>query len=230
MHIEPGAEELRTNHPGMEERRSVRVLIAIFVVVFVWSAIRPHDYFTWFLEVVPAIIGLAALAVVYRWFRFTTLVYAVLLVHAIVLMMGGHYTYAEVPLGNWGRDLFHLSRNHYDRLGHFMQGFVPALVAREVLVRRKVVKRGWLYFVVFAICMMVTSVYELFEFAVAKATGEAADAFLGGQGDVWDTQWDMTMCFIGCNTALLTMSRWHDRAMERMESASAKVTAAFVSR
>jgi putative membrane protein len=203
----------------------VRVLLVMFAVVFVWSAIWPHDYFTWFLEVVPAIIGLAVLAVVYRWFRFTTLVYAVLLLHAIVLMVGGHYTYAEVPLGYWVRDLLHLSRNHYDRFGHFMQGFVPAIVAREVLVRQKIVKRGWLYFVVFSICMMVTSVYELFEFSVAKATGEAADAFLGGQGDVWDTQWDMTMCFIGANVALFTMAGWHDRAMERLASKTARISA-----
>ncbi len=191
-------------------------LLSAFAVVFAWSAIRPHDYFTWFLEVVPAIIGLAVLGVTYRWFRFTPLVYTILLLHAIILMVGGHYTYAEVPLGNWVRDAFHLGRNHYDRLGHFAQGFVPALVAREVLIRRKVVKRGWLYFVVFSICMMVTAVYELFEFAVAKATGTAADAFLGSQGDQWDTQWDMTMCFIGCNVALLTMGRWQDRQIENM--------------
>ncbi len=199
--------------------RSTWFLLAGFFVVFAWSAMRPHDYFTWFLEVVPAILGLAALAATYRRFRFTTLVYTLILLHAIVLMVGGHYTYAEVPLGFWARDAFHLTRNHYDRLGHFMQGFVPALIAREVLLRRKVVERRWVYFIVFAICMMVTSVYELFEFAVAKATGTAADAFLGGQGDPWDTQWDMTMCLIGCNVALLTMSKCHDRQVARMEPA-----------
>lgn len=216
--------------PGTDKGGSVRVLLAIFAVVFAWSAINPHDYFTWFLEVVPAVAGLVVLTVTYKRFRLTTLVYTVLLLHATVLMVGGHYTYAEVPLGNWVRDLFHFSRNHYDRLGHFMQGFVPALVAREVLIRRKVVKRGWLYFVVFSICMMVTAVYELFEFGVAKTTGEAADAFLGGQGDPWDTQWDMTMCLIGCNTALLTLSRWQDRAIERMESTSARAEAAAAQR
>lgn len=205
--------------------RSIWSLLFAFFVVFAWSAIRPHDYFTWFLEVVPAIIGMAVLAATYRRFRFTTLVYVLLLLHAIVLMVGGHYTYAEVPLGNWARDAFHLGRNHYDRLGHFMQGFVPALVAREVLIRRKVVERRWLYFIVFSICMMVTAVYELFEFAVAKATGTAADAFLGGQGDPWDTQWDMTMCFIGCNMALLLMSKWHDRQMARLELSEVSVSA-----
>ena len=191
-------------------------LLVVFAIAFAWSAIRPHDYFTWFLEVVPAIVGLAVLAAVYRRFRFTPLVYTILLLHALILLVGGHYTYAEVPLGNWVRDAFHLGRNHFDRLGHFAQGFVPAMVAREVLIRQKVVKRGWLYFIVFSICMMVTAVYELFEFAMAKTTGSAADAFLGSQGDNWDTQWDMTLCFIGSNVALLTMGKWQDRQIDRM--------------
>lgn len=197
--------------------RYVLFLLAAFAIVFAWSAIRPHDYFTWFLEVVPAIIALVVLAATYGRFRFTPLVYTLLLLHAIILMVGGHYTYAEVPLGNWVRDAFHLGRNHYDRLGHFAQGFVPALVAREILTRKKVVKRGWLYFTVFSICMMVTACYELFEFAVAKATGTAADAFLGSQGDPWDTQWDMTMCLIGSNVALLTMAWWQDKQIEKVD-------------
>jgi putative membrane protein len=196
--------------------RYVAFLMIVFAIIFAWSAIRPHDYFTWFLEVVPAIIGLAVLGATHSRFRFTPLVYTLLLLHAIILMVGGHYTYAEVPLGNWVRNAFHLGRNHYDRLGHFAQGFVPALVAREVLIRKKVVKRDWLYFVVFSICMMVTACYELFEFAVAKGTGTAADAFLGSQGDPWDTQWDMTMCLIGCNVALLTMAWWQDRQIEKV--------------
>ncbi len=205
-------------HPApMHSNRFVLFLIAVFAVVFAWSAIHPHDYFTWFLEVIPAILGLIILGATYNRFRFTPLVYTLLLLHAVILMVGGHYTYAEVPLGNWVRDAIHLGRNHYDRLGHFAQGFVPALIAREVLVRNKVVKRGWLYFVVFSVCMMVTAVYELFEFAMAKTTGSAADAFLGSQGDNWDTQWDMTMCFIGCNIALLLFSRWQDRQMSKLE-------------
>lgn len=204
--------------PKIEQQQSSRYvlfLVAAFTLVFAWSAIRPHDYFTWFLEVVPAITGLAVLVATYGRFRFTPLVYTLLLLHGIILMVGGHYTYAEVPLGNWVRDAFHLGRNHYDRLGHFAQGFVPALVAREILIRKKIVKRGWLYFIVFSICMMVTACYELFEFAVAKATGTAADAFLGSQGDPWDTQWDMTLCLIGCNVALLTMAWWQDRQIEK---------------
>ena len=207
--------------PEIERQQSssryITFLLVVFGTALAWSASRPHDYFTWFLEVVPAIIGLAVLGATYNRFRFTPLVYTILLLHAIILMVGGHYTYAEVPLGNWVRDAFHLTRNHYDRLGHFAQGFVPALIAREVLIRKKVVKRGWLYFIVFAICMMVTACYELFEFAVAKATGSASDAFLGSQGDPWDTQWDMMMCFIGCNVALLTMSRWQDKQIRAVE-------------
>jgi putative membrane protein len=203
--------------PAVSAKRYHVALLAVFALVFVWSAIGPHDYFTWFLEVVPAIVALIALLATYRRFQFTPLVYTFILLHSILLMVGGHYTYAEVPLGNWVRDALHLGRNHYDRLGHFAQGFVPALVVREVFIRRKVVKRGWLYFIVFSVCMMVTAVYELFEFAVAKATGTAADAFLGSQGDVWDTQWDMTMCFIGCNVALLLFAWWQDRQIAKFE-------------
>ena len=205
------------------QSKGVAVLLAIFFAAFAWSAIHPHDYFTWFLEVVPAIIALALLAFAYTRFQFTTPVYFLILLHAIVLMVGGHYTYAEVPIGNWFRDAFHLSRNHYDRLGHFVQGFVPALVAREVLLRRdiilqdKVRRSGWLAFIVFAICMMISALYELFEYGVAVASGTAADAFLGGQGDPWDTQNDMLMCMIGSLTALIVFSRLQDRWIEKLE-------------
>jgi putative membrane protein len=198
------------------DSKPIAFLLSVFAVVLAWSAIRPHDYFTWFLEVVPALIALLVLAVTFRRFRFSTFIYLLILLHAIVLMVGGHYTYAEVPVGNWFRDHFHLARNHYDRLGHFMQGFVPALVAREVLLRRGIVKRGgWLAFVSFSICMMITAVYELFEYGVAVVTGSAADAFLGSQGDPWDTQNDMLMCLIGSLVALLLISPWHDRILRK---------------
>ena len=200
--------------------KSIAVLLAIFFAVSAWSVFRPHDYFTWFLEVVPAIIALAVLAPTYSRFRFTTPVYCIILLHAIVLLVGGHYTYAQVPLGNWVRDAFHLSRNHFDRLGHFLQGFTPALVFRELLLRLRVVRRGyWLSFIVFAISMMVTALYELFEYAVSVATGSAATAFLGTQGDPWDTQNDMLMCMIGALTALILFSRLQDRWIERLEPA-----------
>jgi putative membrane protein len=191
-------------------------LIAALAAVFAWSAIRPHDYFTWFLETVPGMIAIAILATTYPRFRFTPLVYTLIVAHIAVLCIGGHYTYAEVPLFNWVRDHFHQARNNYDRIGHFMQGFVPALVAREVLIRRKVVRgKWWVVFIVMSICMAISALYELFEWRVAVATGSASDAFLGGQGDPWDTQEDMATCLIGATCSLLFMTRWHDRQLAK---------------
>jgi putative membrane protein len=151
---------------------SLRFLWLAVAGIFTWSAIRPHDYFTWMLEVFPAIIGAVILAATYRRFRFTTLVYVLIAVHMVILMIGGHYTYAEVPFGNWIRDQFGLSRNHYDRLGHFAQGFVPAMIAREVLLRLKVLKRGW-WLIVFVVsmCLAVSALYELIEWVVSALTG-----------------------------------------------------------
>jgi putative membrane protein len=192
------------------------ILLAADTAVLLWSAIGCHDLFTWALEVFPAIIGAVVLIWLYPRFRFTNLVYTLIALHAIILMIGGHYTYAEMPLFNWLRDTFHLARNYYDRIGHFAQGFVPALIAREVLVRVTPLRRGRLFtWLVFSSAMAITALYELLEFAVAKATGTAADAFLGTQGDVWDTQWDMTFCLIGTVCALVFMSRLHDRALAR---------------
>lgn len=186
-----------------------------------------HDYFTWALEVFPAILALAALAITYRKFQFTTFVYLLITLHACILFVGGHYTYAEVPLFNWVRDHFHLARNDYDRVGNFAQGFVPALVAREVLLRQKIVlRRGWLFFIVLSICLAVSAAYELLEWRVAVATGSAADAFLGTQGDPWDTQEDMATAVIGALSALLLFSRWHDRLISRMEMKRATSQAA----
>jgi putative membrane protein len=198
------------------------VLLGGFTVVLAWSAVHPHDYFTWALEVFPAILALAALAITFRRFQFTTFVYALITLHACILFVGGHYTYAEVPLFNWVRDNFHLARNDYDRVGHFAQGFVPALVAREVLLRQKIVsRRGWLFFIVLSICLAVSAAYELLEWRVAVASGSAADAFLGTQGDPWDTQEDMATAAIGALTALLLFPRWHDRLISRTEDKKA---------
>jgi putative membrane protein len=198
----------------------LKFLVAAMAAVFIWSAVRPHDYFTWFLETVPAMIALVVLAWTYPRFRFTPLVYTLICAHIMVLCIGGHYTYAEVPLFNWVRDHFHQSRNNYDRVGHFMQGFVPAMVARELLTRLKVVRnRWWLAYIVFAICMSITALYELFEWRVAVATGAASDAFLGTQGDPWDTQEDMATCMIGTIASLLLLSRWQDRQIARLETA-----------
>jgi putative membrane protein len=203
----------------LREQKSVLFLLLCgFTAVLVWSGVHPHDYFTWALEVFPALLGLAALALTYRRFQFTTFVYFLVLLHACILFIGGHYTYAEVPLFNWVRDHFHLARNDYDRVGHFAQGFVPALVAREVLLRRKIVlRRGWIFFIVLSICMAVSAAYELLEWRVAVASGSAADAFLGTQGDPWDTQEDMATAAMGAMIALLLFSRWHDQLIGRME-------------
>ncbi|HET8888678.1 MAG TPA: DUF2238 domain-containing protein [Candidatus Angelobacter sp.] len=208
-------------------RNTLVILLCWFTIVLAWSAVHPHDYFTWALEIFPAILALAALAITYRRFQFTTFVYALITLHACILFVGGHYTYAEVPLFNWIRDHYHLARNDYDRLGHFAQGFVPALVAREVLLRQKIVlRRGWLFFIVLSICLAVSAAYELLEWRVAVTTGSAADAFLGTQGDPWDTQEDMATAAIGAVTALLLFSRWHDRFIGRMEEKQAARQAA----
>jgi putative membrane protein len=195
------------------------VLLAVVTGVFVWSGIHPHDRFTWVLEVFPAVIGVPVLIYVYPRFRFTPLVYTLVAVHAIILMVGGKYTYAEVPLGYWMKKTLGLARNHYDRIGHFAQGFVPAMVAREIFIRRSPLRgTRWLPFVVICFCLAFSAFYELIEFWTALSTGEAAEAFLGTQGDPWDTQWDMMLALIGAIAALALLSRWHDRQLRRMGS------------
>jgi putative membrane protein len=192
-------------------------LLLLVLVVFVWSGIHPHDRFTWVLEVFPAIIGVPVLLYVYPRFRFTPLVYTLVALHAMILMVGGKYTYAEVPLGYWMEATFGFARNHYDRIGHFAQGFVPAMVAREIFIRRSPLRgTRWLPFVVLCFCLAFSAFYELIEFWTALSTGEAAQAFLGTQGDPWDTQWDMMFALIGAIAALLLLSRWHDRQLRRM--------------
>ena len=180
---------------------------------------RPHDYFTWLLEVFPALIGIA-LAIAWRKrFPLTPILYLALAIHAIVLAVGGHYTYALVPFGFWMQEWFGFTRNHYDRIGHFLQGFVPALLAREILIRLNVVNgRKWLAFIIVSICLAVSAAYELLEFGVAVAAGEASDSFLGTQGDVWDTQKDMALALIGAITSLLALGRLHDRQLASLRS------------
>ena len=195
-----------------------RWLLLPFVVALAWSGYAPSDRFTWFLEVAPALIGIVVLALTWPRFRFTTLVYVLICIHAIILMIGGKYTYAEVPAFNWLRDSFHLSRNYYDRVGHFAQGFVPALVARELLLRHSVVRgRAWLNPIVVAICLAISACYEFFEWWTAVATGTRAEAFLGTQGDPWDTQWDMFLAGIGAVTAVTLFSRLQDRLLSCSE-------------
>jgi len=189
--------------------------LIIFAAVFVWSVIRPADLFTWVLEVSPAVVGLFVLLSTRRTFPLTSLLYWLILLHCIVLMVGGHYTYAEVPLFNWIRDAFGLERNNYDKVGHLVQGFVPALIARELLIRKAVVRgRGWLNFVVVCFCLSLSAFYELVEWAVAVAVGISAEAFLGTQGYSWDTQSDMAYALAGAVLALLLLSRYHDRQLQ----------------
>jgi putative membrane protein len=203
-----------TLQPPSPSPRYLTVLFCVFAAIFIWSAIKPHDYFTWFLETVPAMIGLVILAVTYRKFPLTTLLYTLICFHAIVLCVGGHYTYAEVPLFNWLRDAVHGVRNDYDKVGHFVQGFVPAILAREVLLRRTPLKRGgWLFFVVTSICLAFSAFYELFEWRTAVWEGPAANDFLGTQGDPWDTQSDMAMALIGAIVSQLLLSRVHDKQL-----------------
>jgi putative membrane protein len=194
---------------------------AVFAGSLAWSAIAPKDYLTWWLEVFPALIAFVALAATYRRFRFTPLAYGLILVHCVILMVGGHYTYAEVPLFEWFKPLLHTTRNDYDKVGHFAQGFVPAVVAREILVRNGVVtRRGWLALIVASICLAISALYELFEWFVAELNGEAADAFLGTQGYVWDTQSDMAFALLGAIMALVALSRVHDRQIAAMTPAA----------
>ena len=189
-------------------------------ILLALTAIHPHDYATWWMETAPIFIAVPVLAATYKRHTLTPLVYRLLFVHALILMIGGHYTYAEVPFGDWLKGLLDLSRNPYDRIGHFAQGFVPALLAREVLLRRTpLVRGGWLFFLVTSVCLAVSACYEFIEWWSAVLLGQGADAFLGSQGDPWDTQWDMFTALIGALTAQLLFSRLHDRHLARLGEA-----------
>ena len=201
----------------MSDRRYYSVLLAVLAPVFAWSAIAPRDHFIWFLEVFPVLIALPLLIITYPRFTFSRLAYGLMLIHAIILMVGGHYTYAEMPLFSWLRDTFELSRNYYDRLGHVAQGFIPAIVAREILLRSSPLKSGkWLFFLVTCVGLAISAVYEFLEWWVALASGSDAVAFLATQGDIWDTQWDMFLALLGAIAAQLLLAGWHDRSMRRL--------------
>jgi putative membrane protein len=187
--------------------------------LLVASGIAPHDRFTWLLEVSWVVVGIPAAVLAQRRWSMTMLLARLLALHAVVLVIGGHYTYELVPLGKWFQDWFGLERNHYDRLGHFMQGFVPAILAREVLLRRGVLKRGfWLFLLVTCACLAFSAFFEMLEWWASLAWGEGARAYLGSQGDVWDAQWDMLMALVGAVVALLALGRLHDRELERMRA------------
>lgn len=201
---------MTTTRSGVDRR----VWLVITVLVLIWSGFAPKDRFTWFLEVAPVLIALPLLLLTARRFALTPLAYGLLALHGVILMVGGHYTYAEMPLFNWLRDSFDLARNHYDRIGHIAQGFIPAIVAREILLRTSPLRAGkWLFFLTTCFCLAFSAFYEMIEWWVALASGEDAEAFLATQGDVWDTQWDMFLALCGALSSQLLLSRWHDRQL-----------------
>jgi putative membrane protein len=196
--------------------------LAIYFGVLIWSGIAPKDGFTWLLEVFPALVGLVLILATFRRFPLTRLAYWLVLGHCVILMIGGHFTYAEVPWFNWLRDALHWQRNNYDKVGHFAQGFIPAILAREILWRLDVVRgRGWLNFIVLSICLALSASYELVEWGVAQASGDSAVAFLATQGDPWDTQSDMGFALLGAILALTFLSKWHDRQLARLNAVQA---------
>ncbi|MDD2797995.1 MAG: DUF2238 domain-containing protein [Bacteroidales bacterium] len=188
----------------------------LFIIGLIASAIQPADYFTWLLEVFPALIGAAILIITRKRFQFTDFVYWLILIHCYILFIGGHYTYAEVPLFDWVRDIFHQSRNNFDKVGHFAQGFVPAAIVHEIFIRRRIVKKGaWTIFLTITVCMTISAFYELIEWLVAVISEESSEAFLGTQGDPWDTQSDMLFAFIGATTMMLFLSKYHYHLIRR---------------
>jgi len=201
----------------MPSRGYLAALLLVVALALIVSGLHPYDRTTWWLEIFPILIAAPILVLTARRFPLTTLMYTLLALHAIILMVGGHYTYARVPFGFWLQDLLGLARNDYDRLGHFAQGFIPAILVREILLRTSPLRPGrWLFVIVTAICLAFSACYEFFEWGAAVAGGHAADAFLGTQGDVWDTQWDMFCALIGAIVAQLTLSRVHDRSLAKL--------------
>jgi len=188
-------------------------------VTLAWSGINPKDLLTWFLEVLPALIGIVVMALTYNSFRLTPLLYILILIHSVILMVGGHYTYAEVPLFDYFKEWFGLARNNYDKVGHLAQGFVPALIAREIIIRKNIIpSHCWQLFFIICFCLAFSALYELIEWWAAIAVGDDAEAFLGTQGYVWDTQSDMGLALLGAIIALLTLSKLHDQQLERLNN------------
>ncbi len=195
----------------------LRLYLLLFLLGLVFSAIQPKEYFTWFLEVLPAVLGLIVLVLTYKRFAFTNFTYGFILLHCYILFIGGHYTYAEVPLFDCVKKVLHQSRNNYDKVGHFMQGFVPAMIVRELFIRKKVVaNQGYFNFIIVAICLAISAAYEWLEWGISVFTGEGGDAFLGTQGDVWDTQSDMLFATIGAICMVVFFSKWQDNAIKSL--------------
>lgn len=194
----------------------IRVLALAIVVLGIWSVIQPFDMVTWWMETIPGWVGLVILILTARRFPLTPLAYTFIALHITILFVGGHYSYARVPLGDWMKDWFHVSRNHFDRIGHFAQGFVPALITRELFIRKSIVRsKGWRFTIVICICLAISAAYELIEWGAAMALGQGADEFLATQGDPWDTQEDMATALIGACTAMLVLPSLHDKQLQR---------------
>lgn len=220
--IDSRAVPVRPSHGRHPPKLLPLALAAVVALALAVSAIGPFDRLTWWLEVFPVLLAAPLLALTWRRFPLTSLAYVLVALHALILILGGHYTYAEVPLGSWLRDALALERNPYDRIGHFAQGFVPAIVAREILVRTSPLRPGaWLAFLVTCVCVAISALYEFLEWWTALASGTAAEAFLGTQGDVWDTQWDMFTCLCGAIAALMLLSRLHTRQLAALDAARA---------
>jgi putative membrane protein len=192
--------------------------VAVFTVVLIWSGIAPKDFMTWCLEVFPAVLGAVVLWHTRERFPLTTLVYVLILIHCVILMVGGHYTYAEVPIGDWWRDAIGGTRNDYDKLGHLAQGFIPAMIARELVIRLNVFNSvRWRNFFIVSFCLGFSAFYELIEWWVALLSDEAADSFLGTQGYIWDTQSDMGWALFGAVAALVLLSKLHDKQLRERD-------------
>ena len=195
----------------------IYLLLTLFTLTFVWSIINPKEEFTCFLEIIPAIIGILILTLTFNKFRFSNFTYTLILIHCIILFIGGHYTYAEVPFFDYIKEVFHQSRNNYDKVGHFAQGFVPAMIIRELFIRKKVIaNQSFFNFIIICICLAISAAYEWIEWFVSIATGEGGDAFLGTQGYVWDTQSDMLFATIGATVALLLFSKTQDNQLRNI--------------
>ena len=195
----------------------IYILLTIFSATLLWSIINPKEGFTCFLEIIPAIIGLLILALTFKKFRFTNFTYTLILIHCIILFIGGHYTYAEVPFFDYIKEVFHQSRNNYDKVGHFAQGFIPAMIIRELFIRKRVIaNQSFFNFTIVSICLAISAAYEWIEWFVSIATGDGGDAFLGTQGYVWDTQSDMLFATIGAIAALSIFSKTQDKQIIKM--------------
>jgi putative membrane protein len=195
----------------------IKIWLFIYSVVFIWSLINPKDLFTWFLEVLPAMIALMVLVRTYKNFKLTPLVYSLILIHCIILMVGGHYTYASVPLFDFLKDFLNQDRNNFDKLGHFAQGFIPAMVAREIIIRKSIITiESWRNFFIICFCLGFSAFYELIEWLVALLSNEASNDFLGTQGYIWDTQSDMAWALFGAILALIVLSKYHDKQLKKI--------------